>query len=202
MISSQYWYYILKERLGSYLHSTLEIRDFRNTSQIYLRMSGRNGNLERTGCQVSTSKHFWKKDRSPCVKETSYFNFGCSYLPNLNFSFCRKWKLHSLRSVLVCCYSFITPHKSISPNWSYSSSVSHRSVIRRWERWGCRHIYIYIYIYIYDIRLLKLNPTSSVPSSSSFTVYLWSPAYTLSNKNPIMLALSSDIALCMFGIFP
>jgi len=108
-------------------------------------MSGRNGNLERTGGQVSKVKIFKGRDLSSCVKEKSYFNFGRNYLPNrvwLKFSFCRKWKLHSLTRVLVCLYSFITHHKSISPIRSSSCSPSYRSVIRRWEGWACRHIYL------------------------------------------------------------
>jgi hypothetical protein len=128
-------------------HGKLKIHhwEFRNTSQIYLRTSGRSGNLERTGGQVSKVNIFERRDLSSCVKEKSYFNFGHNYLTNrewLNFSFCRKWKLHLLTRVLVCLYSFITPHKSISPTWSSSCSTLHRSVIWRWEACACRHIYL------------------------------------------------------------
>jgi hypothetical protein len=115
------------------------------TLHIYLRTPGRNGILERTGGQISKANFFERRDLSSCVKEKNCFKFGHNYFTNrgrLNFSFCRKWKLHSLTRVLVCLYSFITPHKSISSTWSSSYSASHRSVIRRWEGWACRHIYM------------------------------------------------------------
>jgi len=141
-------------RLSSFSYRTkykhmvkLKIRHwyFRNTPQIYLRTSGCNGNLERTEGQVSEVNIFERLDLSLCVKEKCYFKFGRKYLPNrgkLKFSFWRKWKLHSLTRVLVCCYSFITPHKSIRPNRSYSRSESRRSVIWGWEGYACRHIYM------------------------------------------------------------
>jgi hypothetical protein len=79
---------------------------------IYLRTSGCNGILEKTGGQVSKANIFERPDLSSRVKEKVCFKFGPNYLTNrgsLKFCFCRKWKLHTLRRVLVWLYSFIAP---------------------------------------------------------------------------------------------
>jgi hypothetical protein len=131
--------------------------DFHNTSQIYLWTLVTMESWK--GLEFKFLKYTFLKEGifSSCVKERSYFN----YLPNsgwLNFSFCKKLKLHSLTRVLVCLYSFITRHKSIRPTSPQVPAAVHPSPIdQSWEGWAsCHthththtHTYIYIYIYIY-----------------------------------------------------
>jgi hypothetical protein len=80
--------------LTKYKHTVIlkSATDTSETFHIYLRTSGSNGILKKTGGQVSEATIFERPELSSCVKEKSCFKFEPNYLNRgrLKFYFCRK----------------------------------------------------------------------------------------------------------------